>query len=190
LLPFRCSTGDLRSSTVGLSESLSRLLERKLRPVPNSLASFTFSMNFANFSTGRCPSSCPARGSASAEAGDEWDVDASVEDAREDDDDGEEEDDDEDEEEDEDEDDDGALVVVDDCTVGSGGDGTGAKVTVRRGRGTGAGEVTVGVGSESGWDEDGADDGADGVDGDCADGCRLDFSGCDSAVMSVSTRMV
>jgi hypothetical protein len=151
-------------------------------------------MNFANFSTGRCPSSCPARGSASAEAGDEWDVDASVEDAREDDDDGEEEDDDEDEEEDEDEDededDDGALVVVDDCTVDSGGDGTGAKVTVRRGRGTGAGEVTVGVGSESGWDEDGADDGADGVDGDCADGCRLDFSGCDSAVMSVSTRMV
>jgi len=67
-------------------------------------------------------------------------------------------------------------------------------VTVRRGRGTGpgAGEVTVGVGSESGWDEDGADDGpgADDVDDDCVDGCRLGFSGCGSAVMSVSTRMV
>ena len=82
------------------------------------------------------------------------------------------------------------MVVVDDCTVDSGGDGTGAKVTVRRGRGTGAGEVTVGVGSESGWDEDGADDGADDVDDDCVDGCRLDFSGCGSAVMSVSTRML
>ena len=84
------------------------------------------------------------------------------------------------------------MVMVDDCTVDSGGDGTGAKVTVRRGRGTGpgAGEVTVGVGSESGWDEDGADDGADDVDDDCVDGCRLDFSGRGSAVMSVSTRMV
>ena len=82
------------------------------------------------------------------------------------------------------------MVVVDECTVDSGRDGTGAKVTVRRGRGTGAGEVTVGVGSESGWDEDGADDGADDVDDDCVDGCRLDFSACGSAVMSVSTRMV
>ena len=46
LLPFR-STADLRSSALGLSESLSRLLERKLRLVPTSLPSFTFLMNFA-----------------------------------------------------------------------------------------------------------------------------------------------
>ena len=50
--------------------------------------------------------------------------------------------------------------------------------------------MTVGVESKSGWDEDGADDGADDVDDDCVDGCRLDFSGCGSAVMSVSTRTV
>ena len=121
---------------MGLSESLSRLLERKLRLVPPALPWFTVSMNFANFSTGCWPSSCPARGSAGAEAGDERDVDASVEDAREDDDDGEEDDDDEDDEEieDEDDDDDGALVVVvDDCTVDCCGDGTGAKATVRPG---------------------------------------------------------
>jgi hypothetical protein len=37
LLPFRCSTGDLRSGALGLSESLSRLLERKLRLVLTSL---------------------------------------------------------------------------------------------------------------------------------------------------------
>ena len=45
-------------------------------------------------------------------------------------------------------------------------------MTVRRGRGTVAGEVTVGAGSESGWDEDVADDGpgADDVDDDCVDG--------------------
>ena len=71
LLPFLCSTADFRSSALGLSESLSRLLERKLRLVPASLPWFTFSMSFANFSTCRCPSSCPARGSAGAEAGDE-----------------------------------------------------------------------------------------------------------------------
>ena len=120
----------------------------------------------------------------------------SEEDAREDDDDGEEDDDDEDDEddeededEDEDEDDGGALVVVDDCTVGSGGDGTGAKVTVLvLGRGTGVEGVTVttGVGSEGGCD------GEDGVvvDDDCVDGCRLDISGRGSDLMSVSTRTV
>ena len=70
LLPFR-STADLHSSALGLSESLSRLLERKLRLVPTSLPWFTCSMNFVNFSTGRCPSSCPAWGSAGAEADDE-----------------------------------------------------------------------------------------------------------------------
>jgi hypothetical protein len=63
-------------------------------------------MNFVNFSTCRCPASCPARGSDGAEVGAGWDVDAVVEDAGEDDDDDEEDDDEEGDEEDEDDDDD------------------------------------------------------------------------------------
>ena len=63
-------------------------------------------MNFVNFSTCRCPASCPARGSDGAEAGEGWDVDAVVVDGGEDDDDDEEDDDEEGDEENEDEDDD------------------------------------------------------------------------------------